>query len=239
FAGISTVVAERINEAYGREADVIFPICDTDFFRPADSGLTDDGAVDVASIGGRLPDGEYVLSIGRFIPYKRHDIAIELAARLGLSAVVAGRGPDLPRLREVDRRCGGRTVFLDAPSREEIRTLYRRALFTVFPPIEDFGIVPVESLACGTPVLAVDAGGARDTVPATVGARSPSQELPDLLDSATKLLANLPDPGTCRDWAEHFSPTMFDKRIVDWVDRAMIAAAAGPHARLGERKPLL
>ena len=213
FAGISSVVAERIQNAYGREADVIFPPCDTDFFRQADQ--TD------GWFGSGDAPNDYLLSIGRFIPYKRHDIAIELAAALGLRAVVAGRGPDLPRLKSVDAELGGGTVFLDSPSREEIRTLYQRALFTVFPPIEDFGIVPVESLACGTPVLAVDAGGAKDTVPVAVGVRARSQAINDMIDGAGKLLANLPPAGTCRDWAENFSPTMFDKRVVDWVDQAM------------------
>ena len=212
FAGISTTVAKRIEAVYERHAEVVFPFADTDFF--------DVGAPDrhLPSRISSWSDG-FVLSVGRLIPYKRHDLAIRVAGALGLPAVVAGAGPDLERLRAVDAETAGTTVFVEGPSRETIRALYQAATITVFPPDEDFGIVPVESLACGTPVLALDSGGALDTVPTDVGVRSPSQDLPDMVDSAEKLLANLPASSTCRDWSLNFSPDTFDARFRAWVER--------------------
>ena len=214
FAGISTVVAQRIEETYEREAEIIFPFCDTEFFSLG--GGEDRSLLDEF----RLPD-DYILSFGRLIPYKRHDLAIRVAAEIGVRAVVAGRGPDLQRLKAVDEALEGGTVFIDAPDRAVVRALYRNALFTLFPPMEDFGIVPVESLACGTPVLALDGGGSLDTVPTGVGVRSPSQDVPDMVESADKLLANLPEKDDCRRWAETFSPEMFDARFMAWADEVL------------------
>ncbi len=214
FAAISSFVADRIAQVYDREAEVIFPICDTEFFMP--------GADEHDTTVTTMCDEPFLLSVGRFVPYKRHDLAIELGARLGITAVIAGSGPELTRLRRLaERHSGARVVFVEAPSRELIRALYRRAAFTLFPALEDFGIVPVESLASGTPVLALDAGGARDTVPREVGERSASTELEELVESAERLLGREITAEVCREWSRNFSPAVFDRRIREWTEAAI------------------
>lgn len=215
FAGISSVVSERIEDTYGREAETIFPPCDTDFF-------SDDADGDVSEQVQRIDPG-YIVSVGRLIPYKRHDLAIRVAARLGLRAVVAGVGPELDRLRKVDDECGNITTFVIGPNRDTIRYLYRNAVFTSFPALEDFGIVPVESLATGTPVLALDEGGAVDTVSELAGVRAASQNVQDMVSAAERLLNQLPQLEACRRQAQNFSNEMFDRRIESWAEQCLNA----------------
>ena len=92
------------------------------------------------------------------VPYKRLDVAIEACRRLSVPLSIVGTGPEEARLRAL---AGPDVRFLGWLPDEEIRTLYRSATATLLPGIEDFGIVPVESQACGTPVVALDDGGAR------------------------------------------------------------------------------
>lgn len=205
FAGISTDVVDRIAECYDRSAELIFPPCDTDFFLPADAG----------SEPTREP---YLLSVGRLIPYKRHDLVIELGQALGLPVVVAGSGPEAGRLAALAARTTTPVEFVQNADRAAIRDLYRGALATVFPPFEDFGIVPVESMACGTPVVALSRGGSLDTVSASTGALAVNQTVASFRQATLGLLADRPGPAACREQAERFSVEAFDRAITSWVD---------------------
>ena len=149
FAANSSVTASRISEIYRRDARVIAPPVNTDFFTPA--------------LGE--PSRDYLLAFSRMIPYKKLDLAIEAAGHIGRRLIVAGWGPDEARLRQIAAdRAPGLVDFVIAPSDAVLRTLYRHASALVFPALEDFGIVPVEAQACGTPVIALNHGGSRDTV---------------------------------------------------------------------------
>ncbi len=95
------------------------------------------------------------------MPYKRIDVAILAAARLGVPLKIVGTGPELGRLRAL---AGPSVEFLGALDDDALRAAYRRAQALVLPAEEDFGIAPVESLACGRPVVALGRGGAIETV---------------------------------------------------------------------------
>src|SRR5206468_2113218 len=110
------------------------------------------------------PSGEFLLTCSRFVPYKRLDLAILAADRVGLPLVIAGQGPGEGKLRALASEARVPVTFAVGPSDEELRSLYRAASAFVFPPVEDFGIVAVEAQACGIPVVALRAGGALDTV---------------------------------------------------------------------------
>jgi glycosyltransferase involved in cell wall biosynthesis len=144
FAAVSQTVAERIQECYGRDSTVIYPPVDTDFYTPAD-----------------VPREEFYLCVSALVPYKRIDLAIEACKTLGRRLIVIGDGPELQTLR---REAGENITFMGWQPDEVIRDHYRRCRALLFPGREDFGIVPVEAQACGTPVIALARGGALETV---------------------------------------------------------------------------
>jgi glycosyltransferase involved in cell wall biosynthesis len=144
FVADSRFVAERIRRFYGRQAEVLAPPVDTDAFRPvsgADSGRW--------------------LVVSAFAPYKRLDLALAAAALAGVPLDVVGKGPEENRLR---RLAGNNVRFLGWVSNEELVALYSACRGLLFPGVEDFGITPLEAMACGRPAVAYAAGGALETV---------------------------------------------------------------------------
>lgn len=214
FAVNSAEIAGRVRTFYDRDAVVIPPPVETDFFTPA-------GDEPVSTVHASLPD-EFVLAISRFVPYKRLDLAIETAANVGLPIVVAGSGPDEARLRDVARNAGADATFVIGPDQDRLRTLYRRARLVVFPAFEDFGIVPVEAQACGTPVVALAAGGTLDSIlPGETGMLAPEQTVAAFSKFTAAALDELAD-GTltaeaCRANALEFSGDRFRTRIREWA----------------------
>src|SRR5579885_3285024 len=139
FAAISVAVSRRIEELYGRASRVIHPPVDTGFYTPDPS----------------VPRGGFALAVSRMVPYKRRDLAIRACHRIGHPLVVAGAGPAEPQLRALAATLGADVRFVVAPDDARLRQLYRSADVVVFPAEEDFGIVPVEAQACGTPVVSL------------------------------------------------------------------------------------
>ena len=148
FVANSRFVARRIGRYYNRPALVLNPPVDTGFFTP-----------------GSGEAGSYFLVVSALVPYKRLEIAIDAAARVGVPLRIVGTGPDLARLQS---RAGSTVTFLGALDDGALREQYRGARAVILPGVEDFGIVPVEAMACGRPVVALDAGGAAETIVAGV-----------------------------------------------------------------------
>jgi len=105
--------------------------------------------------------GDFLLGVGALVPYKRYDLAIEAAGRLGRKLVLVGRGPEEARLRGLSPAS---VQILSGQSPEQLRDLYRSCAVFLQPGEEDFGIAAVEALGCGAPVAAVARGGACDYV---------------------------------------------------------------------------
>jgi glycosyltransferase involved in cell wall biosynthesis len=144
FIAISRTVQRRIEECYNRSSILIYPPVDTNFYCP-----------------GSVPREDYYLVVSAFAPYKRLDLAIEACNRLKRKLVVIGTGQAEAKLRGL----AGPTVhFLGWQSNAAVRDHFRRCRALLFPGEEDFGIVPVEAQACGTPVIAFGKGGATETV---------------------------------------------------------------------------
>jgi glycosyltransferase involved in cell wall biosynthesis len=142
---ISHHVAQRVQRWWGRDAWVVAPPVDTHFYERDTSVERED----------------FFLLAGRLVPYKRPDIAVDAARRAGVRLVVVGEG----RARAaVQSLAGPNTEFVGRVDNEALRDLYRRCRALVFPGEEDFGIIPVEAQACGTPVIAPALGGVMDTV---------------------------------------------------------------------------
>ncbi|HEX6201213.1 MAG TPA: glycosyltransferase [Thermoanaerobaculia bacterium] len=148
FVANSRFVAERIRRYYGREAAVLAPPVDTDFFTPGDG----------AAGGSGRP---YALVVSALAPYKRIDLAVRACREAGIDLVVVGDGPGLRALKRLQ---GPGLDLRGRVEGAELRDLYRGAACLVQPGVEDFGIAPVEALACGTPVVALGRGGVLDIV---------------------------------------------------------------------------
>jgi len=142
---ISKTVEKRIEKFYGLNPVIIYPPVDTVFFTPDD----------------RIKKEDFFLIVSRLRPYKRIDIAVDVFNEVKLPLLIVGEGS----LRgDLERKANRNIQFLGKRTDEEIRSLYRRAKAVIFPTFEDFGIVPLEASACGTPVIAFGAGGATETV---------------------------------------------------------------------------
>jgi glycosyltransferase involved in cell wall biosynthesis len=144
FVANSSYVRQRIERYYRREAAVIHPPVDTDFFQPA-----------------ARPSREYFLLVSALVPYKNVSLVVETFRQTGEKLVVVGRGVEQKHLR---RLAGPRIQFLPAVDPEKLRELYQNAKALVFAGVEDFGIAFAESQACATPVVALNRGGVRDIV---------------------------------------------------------------------------
>lgn len=148
FIANSSYVADRIARYYSRKADVIYPPVDLERFS---ASSRDDG---------------FYLLVTALVPYKRVDLAILAFNQLKLPLKIIGEGPDKRRLAEL---AGPTVTFLGSQSDQEISEAYARCRALIFPGEEDFGIVPLEAMASGKPVIAYGKGGALETVvpPAT------------------------------------------------------------------------
>jgi glycosyltransferase involved in cell wall biosynthesis len=203
YVAISHYVAERIRRYYNREATVIYPPVDTDFFQP-----------DLAS-----PE-PFALVVSALVPYKRIDVAIDACRLAGVPLKIVGDGPERA---DLERRSKGSAQFLGRASDEDIRRLFRRASLVLLPGEEDFGIVPLEAQACGRPVVALGRGGALETVIAGETGILVDEPTPEAFAAAiTEACARPFDVTAIRRHAERFSRTRFGDEIQQLIDSAMM-----------------
>lgn len=211
FATSSRAVAQRIQQHYARDATIVAPPVDLARFAPDEAVARED----------------FYLCAGQLVPYKRADLAVEACRRSGRRLVVVGEGPMEEGLRAL---AGDGVEVRGACSDEELCDLYRRCRALIFPGEEDFGIVPLEAMACGAPVVALGRGGALETVvgrpagepvpPAATGIFF-DEASPESLCSALDALESGVsfDPAVARRRALEFSPMAFRDGFSAWIDR--------------------
>jgi glycosyltransferase involved in cell wall biosynthesis len=201
FIANSRFVADRIRRYYHRQASVIYPPVDVEYFTPGLSGQED-----------------FFLVISRLVPYKRVDVAIKAFNELGLPLVIIGDGPEMVRLRELARP---NISLIGEVSDEVLRDYYRRCRALVFPGEEDFGIVPVEAQACGRPVIAYNGGGVRETViDGRTGLFFPQQSVGALVTAVRSFDPHAFEPRVIRRQAQRFARQSFERRIEQFVSHA-------------------
>jgi glycosyltransferase involved in cell wall biosynthesis len=211
FVAISRFVADRIRRFWDRRADVIYPPVDVGRFTIADDG-----------------PGDYDLVVSALVPYKRVDLAVAAATRMKRRLLVVGSGPEARRLAAM---AGPTVELLGWRADAEVAQLYARCRALLFPAMEDFGIVPLEAMAAGRPVVAYGVGGATETVvgldtpgdaPAT-GVFFREQTVEALMDALMTLERNAHrfEPKALRARAEAFDRPLFRDRIAAYVKDAV------------------
>jgi glycosyltransferase involved in cell wall biosynthesis len=188
----SSAVRDRIARYYDAPSEVVYPPVDVARYRPAERG-------------------DFWLFVGRLSAYKRADIAVDVFDRIGMRLIVVGEGRERGRL---ERRAKDNVTFAGRVDDETARELLGAARGLIFPAEDDFGIVCVEALASGAPVVALGAGGATDIVRDRVdGVLVPSPDVDAFEDAVLWVERNARDPAELRRRAALFDRPRFEDRI--------------------------
>lgn len=203
FIANSTFVRERIRRYYDREAEVIHPFVDEAFLRRPFNQVR----------------SNYHVIVSALVPYKRLELAIDAANELDLRLLIIGEGPSRGSLQ---RRVRGKAEFLGAVATETVMECLSSACSLILPGVEDFGITPLEAMACGTPVVAFREGGALDTV--IDGKTGLFFDRPDTASLAEALHAadkRSWDRAVLRAHAARFSKPYFQRRFQEFLSKVV------------------
>jgi glycosyltransferase involved in cell wall biosynthesis len=206
YVANSENVRGRIRRLYDRDAEVICPPVDTDLFQLSTSS------------------DDYYLLVSALVPYKRVDLAVEAFNSSGERLLVVGKGPEMEKLHA----CAKPNIeFLGWKSDAELSTLYAGCRALIFPGEEDFGIVPLEAMACGKPVVAYGKGGALETVVEGVtGTFFYHQTVTALLDSIRTLGTMSLEPALIRKHALGFRRSTYKEKMKKFIEEKVRITAS-------------
>ncbi len=200
FIANSRNVQQRIKNVYTRESVVIYPPVDTALFQLS-----------------KIP-GEYFLIVSAFVPYKRIDLAIEAFNICGDKLLIVGDGPENARMRSLAK---SNIEFHGWQPDEELKKYYARCTALVFPGEEDFGIVPLEAMASGKPVIAFAKGGALETVmngeKLKTGILFKEQTIESLVDAIRRCKETTFSPDRLREHAVSFDKEVYKRKMQKYV----------------------
>lgn len=197
FIANSKNVQERIKRFYQRDAEVIYPPIDTDYYQPDDNSA------------------DYFLLVSRLNTYKRIDIVVDAFNQLKLPLKIIGAGPDMEQLR---LRSADNIEFLGRLPDEALKKHYAACRALIFPGEEDFGMIPLEAMSCGRPVVAYKAGGALETVVEGENGVFFAEQKPESLVEALQQFRNISfNKDAIRRHAQKFDQTVFRKKLMDFI----------------------
>jgi glycosyltransferase involved in cell wall biosynthesis len=200
FIANSNHTAARIAKYYRRDSTVITPGMDTEKY-----------AIETEK-------DDYYLAIGRIVPYKRFDLLVETFNRNGKPLKIA-TNTENRLFKELFAKSKPNIEWILGATEEEKIRLYQRAKALLFPQEEDFGIVPLEAMACGTPVIAYRIGGALETVKEGVSGIFFDEQTPEALDEAITRFENERFSAyEVRKYALKFDKKIFRERILRHVE---------------------
>lgn len=201
FIANSNFVAKRINKYYRRSAKVIYPPVNVSFFGQ----------------DKKIKKENYFLIVGRLIPYKRFDLVIGAFNILGFPLKIIGDGPEAQRLKKTAKP---NIEFLGWRSDAEVRDYYALARAFLFPQEEDFGIVALESLASGTPVIAYRGGGALEIIKEGLnGIFFDAQGVDAIVGAVRKFEDSNFDGEEIKNSVKSFDKEIFKKKIKEFVEK--------------------
>ena len=222
IAANSNFVRERIESTWEMESRVIYPPVDVQRVQSVVS-WKEELSVEEQTVLDSLPD-VFILGASRFVPYKRLDLVIDAGSAAGIPVVIAGQGPEEQRLRVQASEASIPVHFVIDPSDRMLFALYQQTLAFCFPAVEDFGIMPVEAMAAGAPVLVNALGGAAESVVDGVTGYHLRDFEPISIKSALEDVSHL-DPAGIRERARKFSRTRFISELQNWITPDMDAGA--------------
>jgi glycosyltransferase involved in cell wall biosynthesis len=201
FIANSLTTKNRIKKYYGRDSQVIHPGIDLELYSPGREDIYRD----------------YYLVLGRLVSWKRFDLAIEACLKNNEKLKVIGEGPDYFRLKEIAK--GSELVeFLGYVDGEEKKKYLQNCRALIHPQYEDFGLVPLEAMACGRPVIAYKKGGVLETVEDEVTGKFFDQQTTESLCQALKEFSQRKyDLKSCSEGAEKFSLKNFENKLKEFI----------------------
>jgi len=203
FIANSQYVATRINKFYRRDATVIYPGVDVNRYQPTKKENIKD----------------YFLFVSRLVDYKKCDLIVDAFNELGFPLKIIGRGPEKERLVKKAKK---NIEFLGFLPDEEVKRYYAEAKAFVFAAMEDFGIVPVEAMSAGRPVISFSQGGTAETVvDGETGCYFHEQTVPSLIEAIKKFNPDNYNSAKIRQHAEKFSRDIFKKNILNFVGQVI------------------
>jgi glycosyltransferase involved in cell wall biosynthesis len=212
FVANSATVARRIHRYYGADSAVIHPPVDTSAF----------------SIAAPSELGDYHLMAGELVSYKRPDLAVRAFNEMKLKLVVIGGGEMLDEIRRI---AGPTITVMGSQPFEILKQHYARCRALIFPGEEDFGMVPVEAMASGRPVVAFGRGGATETVADGISGVFFTDQTVEAISAAVKRLADLDiDPAKIAAHASQFGREQFFRKMRAHIDGLLAAKASGSTA---------
>lgn len=201
FIANSEFVRRRIRKYYRRDASVVHP------------------PVEVGRFFLSEKQGDYFLMVGRLIAYKRHDIAIEAFNRLGLPLKIIGRGPEMARLRKL---AGPTIEFLGRVADRDLPRYYAECRAFVFPQEEDFGIVAIEALASGRPLIAYRGGDIVEHMEeGTMGVFFEEQTAEAIVEAVGRFSGQSFDPVFIREQSFRFDKERFKTTMKNYIETAL------------------
>lgn len=197
----SNYIAEKLKRIYNRESTVIYPPVDIDKFSCVEQ------------------KDDYYFVASRLVPYKKIDLIVEAFAQMpDKRLIIAGTGPELNKLKN---NFLINVEFVGYQDEKALKELMQKAKAFVFSAEEDFGIVVVEAMACGTPVIALNKGGTAETViDGKTGILFNEQTVEDIKD-AVKRFEKIENQFNHKEIAEHtkkFSRQIFEEKMKNYVD---------------------
>lgn len=199
FWAISEFIRDRIKKYYSQESSLIYP------------------PVNVSKFYISNDPNDYFLMAGRLVAYKRFDLGVKAFSKLGLPLKIAGIGPEFKKLKALSHKLQAKnTQFLGSVSDVQLADLYSKAQALIFPQEEDFGIVPLEAMASGRPVIAFRSGGAMETIAeGKTGVFFDEQTVDSLTYTVRNFNSNKFDPKDCRKQALKFDIEVFKQKVLE------------------------
>jgi glycosyltransferase involved in cell wall biosynthesis len=204
FIANSRFVADRVKRIYHRDAEVLPPPVDVQRFA-----------------GAKRSPEDWYLVVSALAPYKRVDHAIRACAALGRKLKIVGAGPEEKTLKALALELQSDVEFIGFVGDLDLVEYYRRARGLLFPGVEDFGIVPLEAIATGCPVIAFRLGGVLDSMTSATAEFYFSETVEGLREAIIKCEGRTFSEGELRNRAAEFAPEKFLDRFEQILQRAL------------------
>lgn len=220
FIANSSLVKNRVKKYYQAESEIIYPPVFLENFK-LKTAATATASAGQNKIQRYSSQSGYYLMVGRLVPYKKFDLGVEVFNQLGLPLKIVGDGPEFEHLKKLARSNVELVGGLESSGKKLVQ-IYQNCKALIYPQEEDFGLVPLEAMACGRPVIAFKKGGALETVKQGVTGIFFHEQNPVSLRKAVRRFEKIQDnfqPRLIRKHATAFNKQRFKKQILSFIEK--------------------